>query len=145
VEFVWLSAPEAFLGDGAVTGVRASRVHLGVADATGRQTPQILPDSAYTVDADLVIKALGFDPEDLPKLFRAEGLDVTRWGTLKVSYRNMMTSLDGVFAAGDIVRGASLVVWAIRDGRDAATQIDAYLQGKAAGRATTAAAAVAAE
>jgi glutamate synthase (NADPH/NADH) small chain len=143
VEFVWLSAPEAFLGDERVTGVRASRVHLGVADATGRQVPQILPDSAYTVEADLVIKALGFDPEDLPGHFRAEGLETTRWGTLKVGYRNMMTSLDGVFAAGDIVRGASLVVWAIRDGRDAAAQIDAYLQAKAAG--SVAAPAVAAE
>jgi len=145
VEFVWLSAPEAFLGDDAVTGVRASRVHLGVPDATGRQTPQILPDSAYTVDADLVIKALGFDPEDLPGQFRADGLDVTRWGTLKVSYKTMMTSLDGVFAAGDIVRGASLVVWAIRDGRDAAEQIDGYLEAKAAGHAQAPAAAVAAE
>ncbi len=145
VEFVWLSAPEAFLGDEAVSGVRASRVHLGVADATGRQVPQILPDSAYTVEADLVIKALGFDPEDLPTLFRAKGLETTRWGTLKVSYRTMMTALDGVFAAGDIVRGASLVVWAIRDGRDAAAQIDAYLQAKAAGTAEGAAPAVAAE
>ncbi len=138
VEFVWLSAPEAFLGDGAVRGVRASRVHLGVADATGRQTPQILPDSAYTVAADLVIKALGFDPEDLPRQFQADSLETTRWGTMKVNYRNMMTSLDGVFAAGDIVRGASLVVWAIRDGRDAAVQIDAYLQAKAAGKSETA-------
>ena len=144
VEFVWLSAPEAFLGDEKVSGVRASRVHLGVADATGRQAPQILPESAYTVEADLVIKALGFDPEDLPDRFQAEALETTRWGTLKVSYKNMMTSLDGVFAAGDIVRGASLVVWAIRDGRDAADQIDGYLQSKAAGRAETASA-VAAE
>ena len=144
VEFVWLSAPEAFLGDEKVSGVRASRVHLGVADATGRQAPQILPESSYTVEADLVIKALGFDPEDLPDRFQAEALETTRWGTLKVSYKNMMTSLDGVFAAGDIVRGASLVVWAIRDGRDAADQIDGYLQSKAAGRAETASA-VAAE
>ncbi|MGP1256034.1 MAG: NAD(P)-dependent oxidoreductase [Kiloniellales bacterium] len=137
VEFVWLSAPEAFLGDETVSGVRASRVHLGVADATGRQAPQILPDSAYTVEADLVIKALGFDPEDLPDKFQAGALETTRWGTLKVSYKNMMTSLDGVFAAGDIVRGASLVVWAIRDGRDAAEQIDGYLQAKVAGGAET--------
>ena len=144
VEFVWLSAPEAFLGDETVSGVRASRVHLGVADATGRQAPQVLPESAYTVEADLVIKALGFDPEDLPELFQAEALETTRWGTLKVSYKNMMTSLDGVFAAGDIVRGASLVVWAIRDGRDAAAQIDGYLQSKAASGALGAAA-VAAE
>ena len=135
VEFVWLAAPEAFLGhdDGAVSAVRAARIHLGVADATGRQTPRIVDGSHFTVPADLVIKALGFDPEDLPGAFGAPDLTVTNWGTLKISFRTMMTSLDGVFAAGDIVRGASLVVWAIRDGRDAAERIHFYLQAKAAG------------
>ena len=132
VEFVWLSAPEAFLGDGKVEAVRAARVHLGAPDSTGRQTPQILEDSSFTVEADLVIKALGFDPEDLPVMFGEEELAVTRWGTLTIDFKTMMTSLDGVFAAGDIVRGASLVVWGIRDGRDAAVQIDRYIQAKAA-------------
>ena len=65
VEFVWLSAPEAVLGDTDVEGVRAVRIHLGVADASGRQIPQPIPGSSYSVDADLLIKALGFDPEDL--------------------------------------------------------------------------------
>jgi glutamate synthase (NADPH/NADH) small chain len=139
VEFVWLAAPEALLGDGAVSGVRAARVHLGVPDATGRQTPQIVDGSSFTVEADLVIKALGFDPEDLPQLFGAPELAVTRWGTIKINARTMMSNLDGVFAAGDIVRGAgdivrgaSLVVWAIRDGRDAAEQIHTYVQARAA-------------
>ncbi len=130
VEFVWLAQPEAYLGDGKVTGVRASRIHLGVPDATGRQTPQVLPGSHFNVKADMVIKALGFDPEDLPTMFGASDLGVTRWGTLKVNYRTMMTNLDGVFAAGDIVRGASLVVWAIRDGRDAAECMHNYLAAK---------------
>ena len=130
VEFVWLAQPEAYLGDGKVTGVRASRIHLGVPDATGRQTPQVLPGSHFNVKADMVIKALGFDPEDLPTMFGASELAVTRWGTLKVNYRTMMTNLDGVFAAGDIVRGASLVVWAIRDGRDAAECMHNYLAAK---------------
>jgi glutamate synthase (NADPH/NADH) small chain len=53
---------------------------------------------------------------------------VTRWGTLKTDYRTLMTTMDGVFAAGDIVRGASLVVWAIRDGRDAAASMHRYIQ-----------------
>jgi glutamate synthase (NADPH/NADH) small chain len=131
VEFLWLSAPEAFLGDGNVSGVRAQRVHLGMPDATGRQTPQIIADSSFTVEADMVIKALGFDPEDLPKLFDTDGLEVTRWGTVLTDFKTKMTSLDGVFAAGDIVRGASLVVWAVRDGRDAAEQIHHYLSAKA--------------
>ncbi|MDH3917376.1 MAG: FAD-dependent oxidoreductase, partial [Rhodospirillales bacterium] len=128
VEFVWLAAPEAFLGDGKVAAVRAARIHLGVADSTGRQTPTTIPGSNFTVEADLVIKALGFDPEDLPRLFGAPELGVTRWGTIGIDFRTLMTSLDGVFAAGDIVRGASLVVWAVRDGRDVAAQIDQYIE-----------------
>ncbi len=123
VEFVWLAQPEAFLGDGRVTGVRAQRVHLGMPDATGRQVPQPIGDSHFTVEADLVLKALGFDPEDLPVLFGAPELEVTKWGTIKINQRTMETNLPGVYAAGDIVRGASLVVWAIRDGRDAAQSI----------------------
>ena len=71
-----------------------------------------------------MIKALGFDPEDLPGLFGAPELKVSRWGTLRADFKTMMTNLDGVFAAGDIVRGASLVVWAVRDGRDAVDAID---------------------
>ena len=131
VEFVWLAAPEAFLGERAVEAVRAVRIHLGVADASGRQAPQPIPGSAHAHAADLVIKALGFDPEDLPANFAAPDLGVTRWGTLKLDWRSMATTLDGVFAAGDIVRGASLVVWAIKDGRDAAEGIDRYIQAKA--------------
>jgi glutamate synthase (NADPH/NADH) small chain len=132
VEFVWLSAPEAFLGDRHVTGVRAVRMHLGLPDATGRQQVEPIPGSSFTLEADLVIKALGFDPEDLPGMFDAPELALTRWGTLRIDHRTMATSLPGVFAAGDIVRGASLVVWAIRDGRDAATGIHRYVQATAA-------------
>jgi glutamate synthase (NADPH) small chain len=127
VEFVWLSAPEAFLGDGAVSGVRAVRMHLGLPDSSGRQSVEPIAHSHFTVGADLVIKALGFDPEDLPAMFGEKGLEVTRWGTLRINHRSFMTSLPGVFAAGDIVRGASLVVWAIRDGRDAAKRIHEYV------------------
>jgi glutamate synthase (NADPH/NADH) small chain len=132
VEFVWLAAPEAFLGDAAVSHVRAHRMHLGIADSSGRQVPQPLDDSSVTLEADLVIKALGFDPEDVPVLFGAPELAVTRWGTVKIDHRTLMTALDGVFAAGDIVRGASLVVWGVRDGRDAAEQMHLYLKAKEA-------------
>ncbi|HIM46593.1 MAG TPA: NAD(P)-dependent oxidoreductase [Alphaproteobacteria bacterium] len=131
VSFAWLSAPEAFIGDSAVEGVRAVHIHLGVADASGRQTPQPIAGSSHTLLADLAIKALGFDPEDLPVLFDAPELDVTRWGTTKIEWSSMMTNLDGVFAAGDIVRGASLVVWAIKDGRDAAAAIHRYIGARA--------------
>jgi glutamate synthase (NADPH/NADH) small chain len=137
VEFVWLSAPEAFL-DGAgeaagrVRAVRAARMHLGLPDASGRQSVEPIEGGHFTVKAELVIKALGFDPEDLPAAFGEPALRVSRWGTLTVDHRTFMTSLPGVFAAGDIVRGASLVVWAIRDGRDAAAQIHAHIQQAAA-------------
>ena len=131
VEFLWLAAPEAFLGDDRVSGVRAIRIHLGVPDSSGRQSPQPIEGSNFVVEADLVIEALGFDPEDLPRMFDAPDLGVTRWGTVKIDYRTMMTTIDGVFAAGDIVRGASLVVWAIRDGRDAAESVHSFLTAKA--------------
>ena len=131
VEFVWLSAPEAFDGGDRVSGVRATRMRLGAPDASGRRAPELDPGGAFQLQADLVIKALGFEPEDLPRLFGAEGLGVTRWGTLRTDGRTMMTSLDGVFAAGDIVRGASLVVWAIRDGRDVAAHMHAWMRARA--------------
>ena len=128
VRFVWLSAPEAFLGDNHVSAVRAVHMRLGLPDASGRQSVEVVEGSHFSLQADLVIKALGFDPEPLPVLWGQDGLDVTRWGTLKVNQSSFQTSLPGVFAAGDIVRGASLVVWAIRDGRDAAARMHAYLQ-----------------
>jgi len=131
VDFVWLTAPEAYLGDDRVRAVRAVRIRLGAPDATGRQEPEIVEQSSHEIAADIVIKALGFDPEDIPGLFGEPDLGVTRWGTVRLDHRTMMTSVDGVFAAGDIVRGASLVVWAIRDGRDAAAQMHAYLETKA--------------
>ena len=127
VEFVWLSAPAAF----EEGGVRAYRMRLGSPDASGRRAPEIDPGSAQVFAADLVIKALGFDAEDLPTLWSAPELGVSRWGTVLVDGKTLMTSLDGVFAAGDIVRGASLVVWAIRDGRDVAASMHQYLRAKA--------------
>ncbi|WP_420861990.1 NAD(P)-dependent oxidoreductase [Algirhabdus cladophorae] len=126
VEFVWLSAPKGFVGD-PVTGVMVQKMRLGAPDATGRQMPEVIEGADYVEDADLVITALGFEPEDLPKLWGVDGLEVARWGTIKADYKTHATSLPGVYAAGDIVRGASLVVWAIRDGREAAESIMQYI------------------
>jgi len=173
VEFIWLTAPEAF--DGAAQGAGAQgavaqsagavakgtagkavrdavardavatvighRMRLGARDSTGRGAPVKVEGSNFRLPADLVIKALGFDPEPLPVLFQAPELAVTDWGTIKVNHRTLMSNLDGVFAAGDIVRGAALVVWAIRDGRDAAASIDRYVQTKVATAGVTAVAA----
>ena len=131
VDFKWLTLPKGFLGKTDVEGVRISRIRLGLPDASGRKSPEEIKGADFTLKADLAIKALGFDPEDLPKMFAAPDLSVSKWGTLRVKPSTMMTSIDGVFAGGDIVRGASLVVWAIRDGRDAAAVIHKYIQQKA--------------
>ena len=141
VAFEWLALPRAIHGDAnGVTGVRAARMRLGAPDATGRQTPEEVPGGDFDLPADLVIKALGFDPEDVAHMCGAPGPALTRWGTIKVDNRTLETSLEGVFAAGDIARGASLVVWAVRDGLDAAIGIHAYLEHKAAAKAGLAAA-----
>ncbi|QFU10067.1 Glutamate synthase [NADPH] small chain [Rhodobacteraceae bacterium THAF1] len=126
VEFVWLSAPKGFTGE-TVEGVMVQKMRLGQPDATGRRVPEIIEGSDYVEEADLVIKALGFEPEELPKLWGVDGLEVTRWGTVLADFQTHETSLPGVYACGDIQRGASLVVWAIRDGREAAQAIMAQI------------------
>ena len=135
VEFVWLTAPLGFAGGqakgGRVSRVEARRMRLGAPDASGRRSPEPEPDGDHAIEADMVVKALGFDAEDLPALWDAPELAVSRWGTVLVDAKTMMTGIDGVFAAGDIVRGASLVVWAIRDGRDVAASMHAWLKARA--------------
>jgi len=128
VVFEWLSAPKGFTEvGGKVSGVMVQKMRLGAPDATGRQAPEVIEGADYVEEADLVIKALGFEPEDLPQMFDEPALEVTRWGTIKAEFTTGKTELDGVYAVGDIVRGASLVVWAIRDGRDCAEAILADL------------------
>ena len=159
VDFVWLTAPAGFttdqpvgrgtdglsvvpdaeqgqVGPTSVRGVSVQRMKLGEADATGRQRPELIEGADYVEDADLVVKALGFEPEELPTLWEEPALEVTRWGTIKADFKTHETPLAGVYAVGDIVRGASLVVWAIRDGREAA---EAILERFAAASATVAA------
>jgi glutamate synthase (NADPH) small chain len=128
VDFNWLTLPIQYQGKDNLDQVKIAKMELGSPDETGRRKPEIKKNSEEILKADLVIEALGFEPEDLPIMFDESALNVTRWGTLKVNYKNLMTSLDGVFAAGDIVRGASLVVWGIKDGRDVANHIHNYLE-----------------
>jgi len=130
VEFVWLSSPKKFIGTNKIKSLIVDKIKLGEPDDSGRRKPEVQKNSEFNVKADIVIKALGFDPEDLPNLFDSIDLKVTRWGTLKTDFDNMETNLSGVFAAGDIIRGASLVVWAIKDGRDAAVSIKNFLENK---------------
>jgi len=122
VVFEWLSAPKGFVGD-PVSAVKVQQMRLGQPDATGRQSPEPIEGAEHDEPADLVIKALGFEAEDLPTLWNQKELEVTRWGTVKADFGTGKTAMEGVYAVGDIVRGASLVVWAIRDGRDSAAAI----------------------
>jgi glutamate synthase (NADPH/NADH) small chain len=127
VEFVWLSSPKGFTGGEAVDGVMVQKMRLGAPDASGRQTPEVIEGADYVEPADLAIMALGFEPEALPQLWDQPELTVTRWGTIRADFKTHATSLPGVYAVGDIVRGASLVVWAIRDGREAAEAMLEYI------------------
>jgi len=130
VEFIWLSNPKEFKGKDKIESLIVDKIKLGEPDESGRRKPIVQKNSEFEIKADIVIKALGFDPEELPILFDENRLQITKWGTIKADFDTMETNITGVFAAGDIVRGASLVVWAIKDGRDAANSIDNYLQSK---------------
>ncbi|MDA9613063.1 NAD(P)-dependent oxidoreductase [Paracoccaceae bacterium] len=136
VIFEWLTSPKGLVNnlvindvsnskvqEGNLKGVIVQKMRLGDPDATGRRTPEEIEGSEYLEGADLVVEALGFEPEDLPTLWDQPELPVSRWGTIKVEYGTGKTNLEHVYAVGDIVRGASLVVWAIKDGRDAANSI----------------------
>ena len=130
VQFIWLTSPKEFIGSKKISSLVAQKMKLGIPDESGRKKPEIIMNSDFKIKADMVIKALGFDPENLPRLFDHPNLLISKWGTIKINLKSMETNIEGVFAAGDIVRGASLVVWAIRDGRDAALSIQKYLQNK---------------
>ncbi len=131
VIFSWLTAPKGFDGNGTVSAVRAARMKLGAPDASGRRSPEPVSSDGMSIDCDLAIMALGFEPENLQSEWNAPELALTGWGTVKASFRTHETSIPGVYAVGDIVRGASLVVWAIRDGREAADSILAQMRSAA--------------
>ena len=130
VEFLWKSLPREFRGKELVEEVECLEMKLSDPDEDGRQLPQAIEGSEFLLKTDMVIAALGFSPEDLPKLFNEDKLPVTKWGTVRVGFDTMMTDIEGVFAAGDIVRGASLVVWGIRDGREVANSIHNFIEMK---------------
>ena len=134
VKFMWLSNPKKFIGNEKISSILVEKMRLGKPDSSGRDKPEPIPNSEFEIKADMAIKALAFDPENLQKLFNSPDLSVSKWGTIKINFQTMETNIPGVFAAGDIVRGASLVVWAIKDGRDAAKSIENYLKNKQASK-----------
>ena len=130
IKFIWQSNPKKFIGSEEISSILVEKMELGEPDSSGRKKPEAIPNSDFEIKTDMVIKAIGFDPEDLPKLFNNSNLSVSKWGTIKIDMKSMETNIRGIFAAGDIVRGASLVVWAIKDGRDVALSIKKYLEQK---------------
>ena len=130
IEFLWLSNPKKFIGSEKISSLLVEKMQLSSTDSSGRKKPEPILNSEFEIKADIVIKALGFDPENIPVLFENSNFSVSQWGTVKVNMKTMETSVPGIFAAGDIVRGASLVVWAIKDGRDVALSIHNYLEKK---------------
>lgn len=130
IEFHFLLAPLAILGDdkGWVRAVQLQRMELGEPDASGRRRPVAIPGSEFELECDAVVVALGTVAN--PLLTSAEpDLKVDKWGNIIVD-DTQATSLDGVFAGGDIVRGGATVILAMGDGKRAAQAIDQYLKGR---------------
>lgn len=126
--FMFLTNPVALEGNGGnkVKSVRCVRMELGEPDASGRRKPRPVAGSELTLPADLVLIAYGFDPVPFPADGDLSRIAVNDWGAINVN-ENQMTNVPGVFAGGDVVRGPSLVVHAVRDGRRAAAGIHRYL------------------
>jgi glutamate synthase (NADPH/NADH) small chain len=127
IRFEMLTAPVEVLGDNAgwVRGLKCIRMQLGEPDSSGRRRPVPIPGSEFTIDCDLVIVAIGTGAN--PLLTKTTpGLKLNKWDYIETD-ENLMTSLPGVFAGGDIVRGSATVILAMGDGKKAAQSIHNYL------------------
>ncbi len=131
VEFQWLSLPESLRALDGKYEIAVARMRLGEPGPDGRRQPEKVPDAGELLEADLLIAALGFTPQDARVLAGAPELELNQWGAVAVDPATMMTAVPGVFAAGDLARGASLVVWALRDAREAARGISSWLDAQA--------------
>jgi heterodisulfide reductase subunit A-like polyferredoxin len=130
IEFVYLAAPQEILvQDGTVTGLRCIRMELGEPDSSGRRRPVPIPDSEFDLDCDQIIPAIGQQP-DLSVFDDIQDLSFTRWGTIETDPVTFATGLEGVFAGGDLQTGPWVAIGAIAAGREAATSILRYLDGK---------------
>ncbi len=127
VEFEWLSLPESLKRHEGKYDIAVARMRLGEPGPDGRRQPEKVPDASELLEADLLIEALGFTPENASTLAGAPSIAINRWGAVETDPATLMTSEPGVFAAGDLARGASLVVWALRDALTAARGITSWL------------------
>jgi glutamate synthase (NADPH/NADH) small chain len=130
-EFLFLTNPIKLEGDadGNVTKLHCVKMELGKPDASGRRRPRPVPHSEFVLDADLVLVAYGFDPVPFPADSDFASIEFNEWGGIVVD-ENQMTNIAGLFSGGDAVRGAQLVVHAVRDGRRAAEGIATWLATK---------------
>ncbi len=128
IELMFLVSPLEIIGgeDGWVRSVRMQRMELGEPDASGRRRPVPIEGSEFELPADVVIVAIGTRPNPLLTA-TCPDLKLNKWGNIEVD-DNQMTSIDGLFAGGDIVRGGATVILAMGDGKNAAESIDAYLK-----------------
>jgi NADH-quinone oxidoreductase subunit F len=129
IQLMTLVAPLIILGDdkGRVKGIECQRMELKEYDSKGRPRPNPVPESGFVLDCDMVIPAVS-QHADFP-FISARDVEITAWGTLVTSRDSLMTSIEGVFAGGDLVRGPDTVITAIADGKSAAQSIDVYLGG----------------
>ncbi len=128
IEILPLVAPVCFIGNDKIRGIECVRMELGEFDSAGRRRPKIQEGSTFTVNVDMVIPAVS-QSSDLP-FVRKEEVEMTEWGTFVTNKDTLMTTMEGVFAGGDVARGSDVVITAIADGKKAAVSIDRYLGGK---------------
>jgi len=136
VEIRYLTAPQQILTrDGKVTGLQCITMELGEPDSSGRRRPVPVPGSEFTMEADLIIPAIGQTPES-SFLLEPVGVGLTRWGTIEVDPVTFATGREGVFAGGDAQTGPWVAIGAVSHGREAAISISRYIKGEdlAAGR-----------
>jgi len=127
VDFNYLTVPVRFTGEnGVVSAAQCERMQLGKPDESGRRSPVPIPGSEFTLPVDIVVLAIGYSPDELVEK-TTPGLRTTSWKTVRVD-EDFQTTREGVFAGGDNVNGADLVVTAMADGRRAAIAIDNYLK-----------------
>lgn len=131
IEFLFLTTPIRYFGDekGRVKAMECLRMELGEPDASGRRRPIPIKGSEFIMDADLVVVAIGNSPNPLIPQTTPQ-LKVGKWGNVEVDWDTMATSIKGVYAGGDIIRGGATVILAMGDARIAAASIDKYLSNK---------------
>lgn len=128
VELMPLTVPVRFIGEnGKVTGIECVKMSLGEFDNNGRRKPVKIEGSEFIVETDMVIPAVS-QHSDFPFISK-DDINLTAWGSLVTDRNSLMTSIEGVFAGGDVARGSDTAITAIADGKKAASAIDLYLGG----------------